>query len=217
MSFRCPSDAQARALQRIAEYGEVIWIPPHASRESVYGRSVAILLFEVDDREAETSCLQRDYGDRIRIATVYACVRYEWLRVGVRVFASGLPIVGVYHPVGGEKSVVTRVLALSDDGELALGLWGERKLKAAPVPLAPLSTREREMVALATHAHAAGFVLLPATDAAKRECRRLARTPYAQRGWGAGAGTRSLLPTALGKVEVMPEQADRVEIVENRQ
>lgn len=131
----------------------------------------------------------------VRRASLNACARRGWVadggveefftqRIGTSWFSA--------------REVRLRRLLLTEQGSLALGRY--RRLPPEPEP--ELGGVEREIVALAAQAERFGYALVPVTTDAKRGARALARTPFAKRGWGGGASTRSLEATATGEVAV---------------
>lgn len=214
MSFRCPTDAQAHALRMIHECpNDPLW---HRDGRNVYGSSWAALWIEEVDREANRARFASWPGcykaDQMRSATLAACVRYGWLSTSERVLSWRSRVrVGPGQYEQRTEPVIMLDLALTEDGELALGLWRERKLNAPPTPMPGLDPDDKELLRLAHEAAARGFALVPDTTEAKKRSRRLARTPYASRGFGGGVSTLSLQVTATGAVEVAPEAADRRE------
>jgi hypothetical protein len=219
---RLPSDAQATVLACVQEHdrnGEQVYAG--TSGGSRVGLYVERTTAELHPSSVPPAVLmpQPDAGDvllpyagvkEVRLATLQACVRHGWLDT-VRTRAITTKCIGVaWRPAGNPWDATVSVVDLTEDGTIALGAWRQRRL-AAPVETLSLAPADRELLELAERANRLGFVLLPGTDQAKREARRLARGPFAQRGWGAGVGTRSLEPTALGVVEVNPAVADERE------
>ena len=208
--MRRPSDAQATTLRLIAEFtGPVYWPRPVEERDASTS-SRAVLWTEHEDRAASTSqfeCLP--YRDLPRTVTLAACLRHGWLSVEERVLASGARLVGVWLPGNSRRdpAVILRELLLTEDGTIALGCWREHKLTSPPPELPRLTDRDREIVALADQAIRLGFRLAPREDQARADARRLARQGWVRRGY-VGAGVRTLVPSALGQVEVNPEHAD---------
>lgn len=212
--MRLPSDAQAAALALVAEFaasGAALYWPKRGiGEQDDHGSgSRAGLWTEQEDREANSSrFVPADWSgrDRPRKVTMNACIRHGWLDVAhERVLARGLRQPGV---LGGKSEPVTlRELALTEDGTLALGLWRHRKLTAPPAESPTLTGRDHEIVALAERAHRLGFRLAPREDQARAAARRLAREGWVTRGC-LGAGVRTLVPTAVGSVEVNPQAAD---------
>ncbi len=193
--MRLPSDAQAAALALVAEFaasGAALYWPKRGiGEQDDHGSgSRAGLWTEQEDREANSSRfvparLRSGSGcDLPRKVTMNACIRHGWLDVAQE-----------------------RELALTEDGTLALGLWRHRKLTAPPAESPTLTGRDHEIVALAERAHRLGFRLAPREDQARAAARRLAREGWVTRGC-LGAGVRTLVPTAVGSVEVNPQAAD---------
>lgn len=99
------------------------------------------------------------------------------------------------------------VVALGEDGVIALGRWRQRKM-AEPAPAAPvLEGRDREVVALAEHALRLGYQLVPTTDDARKHARRLKRAGWVERDY-TSSSTMSVVPSASGLIEVNPDAAD---------
>lgn len=212
--MRLPSDAQVAALALVVEYEETatpLYWPRHATggEQDYEHRSRAALWTEHEDREANRGRLEPLGVSRSspRTVTLHACIRHGWLAfTAERLVAQGLTAAAAV--IGGEReSVVLRELGLTEDGTLALGLWRQRKLTAPPAPTPTLDGRDREIVTLAEHAARLGFRLAPRTDQARADARRLKREGWVQRGH-LGAGVRTLVPTAIGEVEVNPAAAD---------
>lgn len=141
-----------------------------------------------------------------RRATFDACIRNEWITLSdhvVTVTSQRLGRCFTLEP----KTYELGQLNLTEDGLLALNVWRQRKLAEPPADPA-LEGRDREIVALAEHAVRLGFRLAPRTDEAKKDARRLRREGWVVRGH-IGASTSSVVPTAMGAVEVNPGAADR--------
>lgn len=219
--MRLPSDAQAVLLACVQGHeaaDEQVFVPPAASRSKISlwvqrtGREVRAELSPFDGAPLHetTDLLLTDASLRqAREATLHACTRHGWLHLGEEHTIAVARVGAAYNASRQSWGVTVRPVSLTEDGLIALGAWRQRKLAAPPEPPPTLTGQDRELIALAEQAERFGFLLLPATEQARREARRLARTPFARRGWGAGPGTRSLLPTALGAVEVNPQAADR--------
>lgn len=215
--MRLPSDAQAAALALVAEFGAsgaaLYWPKRGIGEQDDHGSgSRAGLWTEQEDRANSSQFVPAGWSigwsgrDLPRKVTMNACIRHGWLDVAhERVLARGLRQPGV---LGGQSEPVTlRELALTEDGTLALGLWRHRKLTGPPAEEPALAGRDREIVALAEHAQRLGFRLAPRDDQARADARRLAREGWVTRGH-LGAGVRTLVPTAVGSVEVNPQAAD---------
>jgi len=157
----------------------------------------ARLLMRVHDRTIAEHGDRRYLGDgyitservgyglgRFRRATRDVCVREGWLTVDE----------------DGEAHV-------TQDGQIVLGLWREQQLKRPPAPMQALEGEDREVVLLAEHAVRLGYRLVPSEYHAKQRSRRLSRLGWVHRGW-VGSSTMSVVPTAIGRVEVAPELAD---------
>lgn len=205
--MRVPSDPQASVLSTIAEHEaagrELFWRPTRSFR------GCAALALEHLDRDANKGVWELFSVASVKTRSLAACIRHEWVATTHElVIASGLQMSGIVYSTQAPEPAILRQLALTEDGELALGLWRERKLHAPPAPTPTLTGRDRDVVELAARAAALGYRLAPREDQARRQARRLTREGWVTRG-SLGPGTRTLAPTALGQVEVDPDSADR--------
>lgn len=204
--MRVPSSAQASLLTLVADYesrGELVeWDTNEA--EDGHRPSAARLYVERVDREKNTAKFDMACGWTYahRVATVKACIKYGWL--------DDLHKRRLHSP----KTQWTREhvyelvqLDTTEDGVIALGLWRERKLNAPAPPTPTLSGCAYEAVALADAAVRLGYRLVPHSDEARLQARRLKRDGWVHRGH-VGASALSVVPTASGVVEVNPEAAD---------
>jgi hypothetical protein len=140
-----------------------------------------------------------------RRVTVLACVRHGWLNMDREITVTSQRFGRCWTMAPQEYTV--RLLDLTEDGTIAVGVWRQRKMAAPPAPTPTLAGEDREVVALAENAVRLGYRLAPRTDEARAQSRRLAREGWVERGH-LGVGTRTVKPTALGAVEVNPDAAD---------
>ncbi len=210
MALKVPSDAQATLLglvQRLNGEGrEIEW---RSGCERDYRPSRADLAYEVVDREKDTARLESaDEGRREhRIVTVEACERAGWLHLLHE--RSMLIKRRRYYPSDPtEETWRLRQLDLTEDGVIALGLWRERKLHAAPAPLPSLTERETEIVELAGRALELGYALC-AREPARKEAKRMRKAGWWDGCWVANS-VSGLVPSPLAVVEVFPDRADGV-------
>lgn len=204
--MRVPSDAQAAVLALIeghAEQGAAVEWDTNPEQDS-YRRSAARLYVEQIDRVNDTGRLEPADGHTYahRVVSVRACVAHGWL--------SDLHKRQIHAP----RTQWTREhvfelsqLDFTEDGVIALGLWRHRKLNAPQKPAPVLAGREYEAVALADRAIRLGYRLVPVSNDARDEARRLKRQGWVTRGF-VGAHATSIYPSAAGVVEVNPEAAD---------
>lgn len=218
-----PSDAQARFLACLEEHraaGEPVLGFNHSctiigtQKRSIYvslvverpdhGNTNGVEYF-VDIDESMPALLFANLN-RTRVATLWACERHGWVD-RPREHDVTTQHIGTSWTM--EPKTYTLVeLAITDDGRIALGLWQQALHAAPPTPEPVLAGVDRELVRLAYDCNRHGFALMPVTKAAKLEARRLAKGPFAERGWGAGSSTLSLEPSAAGQIAVAPESAD---------
>lgn len=203
------SDPQAAVLSTVAEHEqagrELFWRPTRSFR------SRAGLALEHVDRVANVSTWDLFTVAAVKTRSVQACVTHGWVDATHElVLASGLRDPGLVWSSRAPEPEILLQLRLTEDGQIALGVWRERKLAAPPTPNPVLAGSDRDVVELATRAAALGYRLAPRDEVARRQARRLTRAGWVQRGC-LGAGTRTLIPTALGQVEVDPQSADQPE------
>lgn len=203
------SDAQAAFLR-------LVKAPPHGAEAILYEPSDdgfrASLCVEQIDRENDTGRLSwlyewrdggRDAPRFVRVSTVEAAIREGWV--------SDLHESIVHLPAtrwSVERTYRFRELRLEEDGEIVLGRWHERKLKAPPTPLPTLTPREREVAELALRAIELGYALAPRKPA-RAEARRLRRAGWFGTCWIAN-NALGLVPTPMTVVELRPSMADLV-------
>jgi hypothetical protein len=211
---RLPSDAQAALLSCVQEHEqageEVLGTWDESSRATLviergdHGPLHGVDYFvQIDDRYPALVPASLENPRRV---TVVACARHGCLDAErlVTVTSQRLGRCWTLSP----QEYPLRVLELTEDGTIALGVWRQRKLAAPPAPSPTLQGTDRDVVALAEHAMRLGYRLAPASDDARAQARRLAREGWVSRGH-LGVGTRTLKPTALGTVEVDPAAADK--------
>ena len=136
-----------------------------------------------------------------RTATVRACARHGWIIAGHQTTLTSQRLGTCW--TADEREYKLQPLALTEDGMIALGIWRQR-VAALPEPV--LSEREREVVAASVQAARLGYVLVPMTDEARAEARRMARGPWVARDF-VGISARSLVPTATGEMEIIEGSA----------
>lgn len=204
--MRAPSDAQATLLALIADYegrDELVEWDSNAPEDG-HRPSAARLYVERVDRENNTARLEMACGWTYahRVATVKACIKHGWLNDLHR------------REINVPKTKWTRAhtyalaqLDTTEDGVIALGLWRHRKLTAPPKPAPTLAGHDYEVVALADRAARLGYRVVPHSDDARATARRLKRAGWIERGH-VGASALSIIPTAMGVVEVNAEAAD---------
>lgn len=206
--MKLPSNAQARVLSRIAELDRdghaVLW-----NEDAKHRR--ATVFYEDVDRDRDRAGLRymfRANREQPLVTTMQVLVREGWLDDSdERVFASGLPIIGVYFQYE-RDAAIARELALTEDGRIALGVWRERRLQTPPETVV-LSEREREVIELADRALALGYVLC-AREPSRKEARRMRKAGLFDGCW-VGHHPSGLVPAAPAVVEVFPDRADRPE------
>lgn len=220
--MKAASDAQARLLQLVADHerqGHTLLLRDSTAdpRYRSPARRVWLALEEID-RTANTSrfiTVQHHYESRTPLRSTFdVCVRNGWLRplhekiVNWRGQANK-KVDGEWQSVERQWSETMYEVDLTEDGVIAAGVWQERKLKAPPTPDPILADRDREALELAARAQRAGYWLVPCSDESRAQARRLTKQGFAYRGGNSGS-TYSLKPTAVGAVEVLPDQADEV-------
>lgn len=218
--MKAPSDAQARVLIVVQDHEadgeELHWKPPIAPSSSLdeylarsrAHRGWADLALEQMDREANTGRWMIWSQPEVTTKSLTSSIRHGWLdATHETVKMSGTPDLGVLYDSQPPDPVVLRWLRLTEDGTLALGLWRERKLHAPP-PLDPLlALEDRTIVEAAYRAVTLGYRLVPVTDDARKQARRLRREGWVIRGH-VGASASSVVPSSSGFVEVAPDLAD---------
>lgn len=222
--MKVPSDAQARVLTFVqaeeAEGRTIYWrapreVPEDASPSARWlaaseaHPSLASIAFESIDREANSSRFIPYYDGRVRHRSLVVCVREGWIStVHERVFVSGARgfVDDLDDDSDRDRTTILRQLDLTEDGELALGLWHERKANT-PVVAPELGQVDRAVLELAQRALALGYRLVPRDEDAMRQARRMKHEGWVQRGW-IGRSAMSVLPTATALVELHPERAD---------
>lgn len=199
--MRAPSDAQARVLRLVVEHADegrlLLWRDRH---DGLYAQ----LAYEEIDRTANTGRMVQWTQRSIRHASVTACIAREWVDgLHERDYTWG-------H---GDRRTTDRFteLRLTDDGDLALGLWQHRKLHAPPPPAPPLSDEDRDVLHLAHEADRRGYMIVPARrtygpagkaewEACRAQTRRLVKAGWAERTHP--FKTTGIRPTATGTTEV---------------
>lgn len=211
--MRCPSDPQAAVLACIQTHeqaGEYLLAGDGSGHRTAlvvertdHGPLHGVEMFVAID-ESVSALVPAEHEFPLT-ASVAACVRHGWLTMDHEVTVTSQRFGRAWTM--GPREYVLRQLDITEDGVIALGLWRERKLNAPPTATPTLRGRDLEIVALAEHAHRLGFRLAPREDQARADARRLAREGWVTRSY-LGAGVRTLVPTALGSVEVAPDRAD---------
>jgi hypothetical protein len=115
-----------------------------------------------------------------------------------------------YIAGGGHEKVMQtwwlKPLRLTEDGEIALGVWSERKLNVGPAPLPELDERQQEIIQLAQRALDLGYALC-AREPARAEARTMRKDGWWDGCWVANSAT-GLVPTSLAIAAALPERAD---------
>jgi hypothetical protein len=213
-----PSDAQARLLRLVAAFERqdetIEWLTnAEATYWINYRPSFARLLVERVDRERDVARFMPAVETReneARISTVRACFNRGWLESGERmcVVPATRYDLNLGRNVETKQTFWLRSLDLTEDGRIALGVWGERRLNADPPPLPRLDERQQEIVQLAQRAYELGYALC-AREPARDEARRMRKDGWWDGCWVANSAT-GLVPSPLAVVEVFPERADEV-------
>lgn len=218
---RVPSDAQAALLGSIDDHrrdGDDVFagdehgntmislyverlgsqVPRHSSP-----MSVGLGSYEDTDVLLRYAALQS-----VRRATLQACITHGWLNADHEREITTACIGVAWKGHGNHLWTVTLpAIAITDDGRIALGLWRQRKLEAPPVAAPVLDGADRAVVAASLEAVALGCRLVPVSDEARKQARRLKREGWIGRGM-VGASATCILPTPIAIVEVAPESAD---------
>jgi hypothetical protein len=200
---KAPSNAQAELLRLVAD-------PPHQAEALLCTAGSAEwrvgICVEKLDRQRNVGRLSwmwewPNSPRFIRASTVRAALREGWISdLHTKEWRESA--------MGEEKTWHFRELRLEQDGEIALGLWRERKLKAAPAPMPTMTDHEREIVELAQRALELGYALC-ARQPARREARRMRSAGWFERnGCWVANNPLGLVPTPTAVVEVRPDTAD---------
>lgn len=134
----------------------------------------------------------------LRATSFEACVKHGWVELD-----------DLFPVQLGKATAVygSSVASVTDAGHDAYAAWQRDKF-ANPKPVEALNATDADVLMVAVGCVQLGYAMVPVTDAAKKQARRLGRTVYAKRGF-VGSSTSSLLATDTGMVEVFPDHADR--------
>lgn len=215
--MRVPTDAQARVIAYLAEHEaqgrQLFWFPPPEPDASAHERWLAAsrahsdwadLAEETMDRERNTSRFSAYSTPQVRVRSLAACVKAGWIStLHERIFASGVR--------GADNQTTMKQLDVTAEGDLALGVWRQRKARTPPeTPV--LAVTDRAVIDLALRARDLGYAITPVTEDARTEARRMRKDGWIGRG-SIGRSATSIVPTSTAIVEVDPDRADMPDVI----